>query len=191
MAASQNANGLTNGHANGVEAARYTRFGDIPAVIDIPVRGEDGDEAVNLDLTELQDETDELCDLLGNENAAKNFWITIALAYVKQNKVDIAIDMIKRGLQAFERGKTEDRLGLLTCLVWLQLWRSRHTRRTKPENEGEDQRNKENFLQDATGTLNDAMRLSPSYPPLSLARGVLGLLRASLSAGQPAGRVGG
>jgi len=191
MAASQNANGLTNGHANGVEAARYTRFGEIPAVIDIPVRGEDGDEAVNLDLTELQDETDELCDLLGNENAAKNFWITIALAYVKQNKVDIAIDMIKRGLQAFERGKTEDRLGLLTCLVWLQLWRSRHTRRTRPENEGEDQRNKENFLQDATATLNDAMRLSPSYPPLSLARGVLCLLKAALSAGQPAGRVGG
>jgi RNA polymerase-associated protein CTR9 len=191
MAASQNSNGLTNGHSNDVEAARYTRFGDIPAVIDIPVRGEDGDEAVNLDLTELQDETDELCDLLGNENAAKNFWITIALAYVKQNKVDIAIDMIKRGLQAFERGKTEDRLGLLTCLVWLQLWRSRHTRRTRPDAEGEDQRNKENFLQDATATLNDAMRLSPSYPPLSLARGTLGLLKAALLTGQPTGRTGG
>lgn len=191
MAAAQNGNGLTNGHANGIEAARYTRFGDIPAVIDIPVRGEDGDEAVNLDLTELQDETDELCDLLGNENAAKNFWITIALAYVKQSKIDIAIDMIKRGLQAFERGKTEDRLGLLTCLVWLQLWRSRHTRRTRPENDTEDQRNKDNFLQDATATLNDAMRLSPSYPPLSLARGVLGLLKAALLTGQPVGRAGG
>lgn len=189
MAAAQN--GLTNGHTNGVETERYTRFGDIPAVIDIPVRGEDGDEAVNLDLTELQDETDELCDLLGNENAAKNFWITIALAYVKQSKVDIAIDMIKRGLQAFERGKTEDRLGLLTCLVWLQLWRSRHTRRTRPETDSEDQRNKDNFLQDATATLNDAMRLSPSYPPLSLARGVLGLLKAALLTGQPAGRTGG
>jgi RNA polymerase-associated protein CTR9 len=189
MAAAQN--GLTNGHANGTEAARYTRFGDIPAVIDIPVRGEDGDEAVNLDLTELQDETDELCDLLGNENAAKNFWITIALAYIKQKKVDVAIDMIKRGLQAFERGKTEDRLALLTCLVWLQLWRSRHTRRTKPDSESEDQRSKDNFLQDATATLNDAMRLSPSYPPLSLARGVLGLLKAALLTGQPAGRAGG
>lgn len=184
-------NGLTNGHTNGLEAERYTRFGDIPAVIDIPVRGEDGDEAVNLDLTELQDETDELCDLLGNENAAKNYWITIALAYVKDKKIDIAIDMIKRGLQAFERGKTEDRLGLLTCLVWLQLWRSRHTRRTKPDSDAEDQRNKDNFLQDATATLNDAMRLSPSYPPLSLARGVLGLLKASLLTGQPGGRAGG
>jgi RNA polymerase-associated protein CTR9 len=187
MAAAQN--GLTNGHANGTEtAARYTRFGDIPAVIDIPVRGGDGDEAVNLDLTELLDETDELCDLLGSENAAKNYWITIALAYVKQKKVDVAIDMIKRGLRAFERGKTEDRLALLTCLVWLQLWRSRHTRRTKPEADSEDQRNKESFLLDATATLNDAMRLSPSYPPLSLARGVLGLLKAATVTGQTAGR---
>lgn len=189
MAAVQN--GLTNGHANGDDTARYTRFGDIPAVIDIPVRGEDGDEAVNLDLTELQDDTDELCDLLGNENAAKNYWITIALAYVKEKKVDIAIDMIKRGLQAFERGKTEDRLALLTCLVWLQLSRSRQTRRTKPDSEHEDQRNKDNFLQDATATLNDAMRLSPSYPPLSLARGALGLLKAALFTGQTAGRSGG
>lgn len=189
MAAFQN--GLTNGHANDIDAERYTRFSDVPAVIDIPVRGEDGDEAVNLDLTELQDDTDELCDLLANENAAKNYWITIALAYVKDKKVDVAIDMIKRGLQAFERGKTEDRLGLLTCLVWLQLWRSRHTRRTKPDSEVEDQRNKDSFLQDATATLNDAMRLSPSYPPLSLARGVLGLLKAALLTGQPAGRSGG
>lgn len=32
----------------------------------------------------------------------------------------------------------------------------------------------------ATATLNEASRISPSYPPLNLARGVLCLLRASL-----------
>lgn len=35
------------------------------------------------------------------------------------------------------------------------------------------------------------MRLSPSYPPLSLGRGVLCLLKAALLTGQPAERVGG
>lgn len=180
MAAVQNGhtNGI-NGHTNGVSAPRFTRFGDIPDVIDIPVRGEEGDEVVNLDLTELLDETDELCDLLENERAANNFWITIALAYVKDKKVDVAVDMIKKGLEAFRDGKTEDKLSLLTCLVWLQLWRSRQARRTKAELDTEDPRTKDTYLGEATQALNDAVRLSPSYPPLSLARGVLSLMRAA------------
>lgn len=41
---------------------------------------------------------------------------------------------------------------------------------------------KEFYIQAATSVLNDASRISPSYPPLFLARGVLYLLRASLQA---------
>ena len=173
----------TNGHANGVNGYSehaYERFSDIPAVIDIPVRGEDGDEAVNLDLTELLDETDELCDLLENENAARNYWVTIALAYAKQQKADIAIDILQKGLSALSRGRSEDRLSLLTCLCWLNLWKCRHAPRVKPAPPTEDDRTKDTFLHAATSTLNDASRISPSYPPLFLARGTLYLLRASL-----------
>ncbi len=39
---------------------------------------------------------------------------------------------------------------------------------------------KDFYLRAATATLNDAARISPSYPPLFLARGVLCLLRAAL-----------
>jgi RNA polymerase-associated protein CTR9 len=39
---------------------------------------------------------------------------------------------------------------------------------------------KEQYITDATGVLNEASRISPSHPPLFLARGVLYLLRASL-----------
>lgn len=41
---------------------------------------------------------------------------------------------------------------------------------------------KDFYMQAATTVLNDASRISPSYPPLFLARGVLYLLRASLQA---------
>ena len=41
-------------------------------------------------------------------------------------------------------------------------------------------RTKDYFIQQATATLNEASRISPSYPPLFLARGVLLLLKASL-----------
>lgn len=175
---------LTNGHTNGVNGhsdyPSHQRFADIPAVIDIPVRGEEGDEAVNLDLTELLDETDELCDLLENENAARNYWVTIALAYVKQNKVNIAIDILTKGLQALARGRAEDRLSVLVCLCWVCLWKCRHAPRVKPTQPVDDERTKDYWLHQATATLNDASRISPSYAPLSLARGTLNLLRASL-----------
>lgn len=171
-------NGVNGHHAPAEQT--YPRFSDIPAVIDIPVRGEDGDEAVNLDLTELLDETDELCDLLENENAARTYWVTIALAYAKQNKVNIAIDILNKGLAALAKARSEDRLSVLTCLCWLYLWKCRHAPRVKPTQPLEDERNKEHFLHMGTQTLNEASRINPSYPPLFLARGTLYLLRASL-----------
>lgn len=168
----------TNGHTNGHPVATFRRFAEIPAVIDIPVRGEDGDEAVNLDLTELMDEIDELCDLLQNENAARTYWVTIALAYAKQAKMVIAIDVLQKGLLALHR--PDDRLTVMTALCWLFLGQCRRAPRVKPTQPCEDERTKDYWLHQATSTLNDASRISPQYPPLFLARGTLYLLRASL-----------
>ncbi|KAJ8608004.1 hypothetical protein MRB53_039910 [Persea americana] len=185
MAPSQNGhtNGI-NGHSENDTLPSFVRFQDIPSVIDIPVRGEEGDEAVNLDLTELHDDIDELCDLLENENAAKAYWVTIALAYAKQNKIDVAIEIVKKALSALARAKPEDKLSLLTVLCWLQLWKARHAPRVPPESASQDVKVKDTWLQAATGTLNDASRINPSYPPLHLARGVLQLLKAPLLSGR-------
>ncbi|KAK3632292.1 protein required for normal CLN1 and CLN2 G1 cyclin expression [Elasticomyces elasticus] len=193
-------NGHTNGHPPNTTASMsssYTRFSDIPPTIDIPVRGEDteANEAVNLDLTELMDETDELCDLLENENAAKTYWVTIALAYAKQNKIDIAIDILKKGLSALskagdggQRGR-EDRLSVLAAICWLYLLKCRRAPRVKPTQplpEGQqEEKTKDHWLHAATSTLNEASRINPSYPPLFLARGTLYLLRSSLQPSKP------
>lgn len=180
----------TNGYTNGVNGTHdephqlYPRFSDIPAGLDIPVRGEDGDEAVNLDLTELIDETDELCDLLENENAAKNYWITIALAYAKQRKVDIAISILDKGLSAHARGRSEDRLSIMTCLCWLYLDKCRHAPRVKPSQQSQegdkDDRTKEHFIKAVIPILNEAQKMNPAYPPLAMAQGTLQLLQASM-----------
>lgn len=50
----------------------------------------------------------------------------------------------------------------------------------RAENADPDTKLKEFWIQSATGVLNDASRISPSHPPLFLARGVLYLLKASL-----------
>ncbi|EME42875.1 hypothetical protein DOTSEDRAFT_153030 [Dothistroma septosporum NZE10] len=178
---------VTNGHANGinghVDSSSFQRFADVPDVIEIPV-GADG-EVVDLNLEEITDEPSELCDLLESENAARNYWITIALAHVKQDKSDAAVDILKRALDVRQQGRSDERLSILVCLCWLYLWKCRKASRVQStQDTTRDDRTKDHWLKAATSTLNDASRLNPSYPPLILVRGTLNILRASLQQAQ-------
>jgi RNA polymerase-associated protein CTR9 len=189
-------NGLHNGAASAaLSPAR--RFSEIPAAIDIPVHEGAEDEAVELDLVELPDDPTELCTLLENESVQKSYWMVIALAYAKQNQIDHAIEILTKGLAAFIRGRADDRLSILNALTWMYLWKCRDAPRIKSGKrnaskafapltvsiegpEDQSQQTKEYYMTLATASLNEASRISPSYPPLSLARGVLSLLRASI-----------
>ena len=177
---------LLNGFANGT--ARHLpadpsqlsiRFSDIPSTFDIHVG--DVEEAVELNLDELNDDATELCTLLENENAEKRVWMVIALAYIKQKNVDQAIDILQKGLSSLSRGNPKEKLGPLSLLCWMYLGKSRSAPRVAPEGQpGSEVRTKDYWLHAATSILNDASRVNPAFPPLYLARGVLYLLRASL-----------
>lgn len=188
-----------NGAANGVngDAAAgpvSTRFTDIPSAIDIPVQGDQEDEAVEIDLEDLVDDPTELCTLFENERAAKTYWMTVALAYAKQRKIDHAIEMLLRGGSAIQNNSTNprDKVSMTCCLCWMYLWKSREAPRVAPDGTRvSEAKTKEYYLQLATSSLNDAARLNPSFPPIFLARGVLLLLRASLQApSKTAGGIG-
>jgi RNA polymerase-associated protein CTR9 len=176
--------------ANGVNgetrsAPVSTRFTDIPSAIDIPVQGDQEDEAVEIDLEDLVDDPTELCTLFENERAAKTYWMTVALAYAKQHKIDHAIEMLQRGGSAIQSNSSNprDKVSMICCLCWMYLWKSREAPRVAPEGTSvSEAKTKEYYLQLATSSLNDAARLNPSFPPIFLARGVLLLLRASLQA---------
>jgi RNA polymerase-associated protein CTR9 len=189
---------LPNGFINGGESAvdyeharQSSRFSDIPPAVDIPVSGEE-DQAVEVNLEELLDDTTELCQLLENEKAPKNLWITIAMAYAKQQQIDHAIDILHKGLLSLSRSGPKDKIGLLGCLCWLYLLKSRHAPRVPSDGQLiSEARTKDHFLREATTAINDASRLNPAFPPLYLARGVLSLLRASLQSSSKSGAVGG
>lgn len=122
-----------NGHAGSKEpASEYARFADIPPSMDIPVSSGDAEEAVEVDLEDLMDDPTELCTLLENENVAKTYWLTIALAYAKQKKLDLAIDILNRGMGALNARRIDDRLSLLSCLCWVVLWQCRDAPRLRP-----------------------------------------------------------
>lgn len=177
-----------NGHANGhngtwphLTSSIHTRFSDIPSALDIPVAGADAEEAVEVDLELLPDDPTELCTLLENENAAKNIWMVVSLAYGRQHKINLAIEILNRGLHSLSRGSSKEKIGLLSLLCWLYLWKSREAPRVAPNGQlVSEAKTKDFYLQAATGALNEASRVNPSFPPLFLARGILSLLRASL-----------
>ncbi|KAL4787791.1 hypothetical protein BJX76DRAFT_345295 [Aspergillus varians] len=178
---------LQNGHSNGISgdslpitaSLANLRFSDIPSAIDIPASTLDSEVEVSLE--GLPDDPTELCTLLENEKAAKNFWLIIALAYAKQKQIDHAIDILNKGLASVAQGATKEKLGLLGWVCWLYLLKGRQAPRVVSDGGlGAESRTKDYYIQQATGILNEASRLNPSFPPLFLARGVLSLLRASL-----------
>ncbi|KAI9676263.1 MAG: hypothetical protein M1829_003092 [Trizodia sp. TS-e1964] len=171
---------LDNLFAHGKSALR---FSDIPPVIDVPfLQGaeDDTEQAVEVNLNELQDDPTELCLLLKDERASKNLWMTISLAYAKQDKLDNAIETVLKGLEAYA-GASKERIPLLTFLCWLYIRKAREASRVPPENNTDpDFRTKDYYIQATTSPMNEAMRLNPSFPPLYMARGVIYLFRASL-----------
>jgi len=178
---------LPNGRHNGAsqsqskEDAQAARFSDIPSAIDIPVSGLDAEEAVEVNLEDHLDDPTELCQLLENEKAAKNLWITIALAYAKQHQIDHAVDILNKGLVSLSRSGPKERMSLLSCVAWLDLLKSRNAPRVPTEGQlVSEAKTKDHYLREATATLNDASRINPAHPPLHLTRGVLNLLKASL-----------
>ncbi|KAJ5466722.1 hypothetical protein N7539_009451 [Penicillium diatomitis] len=172
-------NGRTNGTNGDIATTSAARFSDIPDAIDIPASSFDSE--VEVSLLDLPEDPTELCTLLENERAAKNFWVIIALAYAKRRQLDHALDILQKGLASVAHGATKEKLGLLGWICWLLMLKSRQAPRVAPEGElYTEAKTKDYYLQQATSTLNEASRLNPAYPPLFLARGVLCLLRASL-----------
>ncbi|KAH5998060.1 hypothetical protein HBI84_114150 [Parastagonospora nodorum] len=170
--------------ANGVNGAGKMfpppRYSDVPNAITISVADEEGgqlDVEVPLD-EDIQDDPTELCAILENEKSLTSTWVQVAVAYAKQKKVDVAIDVLKQAIGVFGRARAEERLSILNGLCWLYLLKCREAPRVKSDDP--NIKTKDAYIQEATGVLNEASRISPSHPPLFLARGVLYLLRASL-----------
>lgn len=180
---SSRSNGAAKGGANDIVLSQ--RFSDIPSTLDIPVHLDQNDEdadAVEIYLENLSD-PNELCSLLEIEHAAPTYWMTIALAYAKQGKMDYAIEILTRGRNSLQENNSRATLSIVSCLCWMYLWESRKAPRLAPEGVPiSEAKTKEYYLQLAVSALNDASRINSSFPPLFLARGVLYLLKASLQA---------
>lgn len=169
-----------------IDERNNIRFSDIPSQINIPVYGIGSEEAqdVELDLMELMDDPTELCTLLENEKANRSTWVTTALAYVKQKKLDVAVEILTTGMAAADREqKPQDKITLIGALCWIYLAKMRDAPRIAPDGTAPGEvKTKEHYLRLVTQQLNEGTKLDASYAPLHMARGTLCVLRASLLA---------
>ncbi|KAK9241421.1 hypothetical protein V1525DRAFT_393100 [Lipomyces kononenkoae] len=151
-------------------------------VIDIPLRDDQEVVTLNLD-TDLPDDPTELCDLLENEEAGRQFWLAIGTAYSKLGKIEEAIEVIMRGLKAQSviRGSESERTPFHACLAWLYLKQSREAPRHALSQSvaASKEKTKDVYQQLATQELNTSMKMFPSWPINLLARGVWTLLRST------------
>ncbi|KAK9460004.1 uncharacterized protein V1516DRAFT_678623 [Lipomyces oligophaga] len=152
-------------------------------VIDIPLRDDSEVVTMNLD-TDLPDDPTELCDLLENEEAGRQFWLAIGTAYSRFGKIEEAIEVIQRGLNApaIMRGSKTEQTPFRACLAWLYLKQYRDAPATadsallkqlKPTL-------KKDYATLATRELNLTMEAYPSWNVNLLGRGVLTMLRGTL-----------
>jgi RNA polymerase-associated protein CTR9 len=134
----------TYNHANGANGANGTngvdssfppaRFSKVPPTILITVMEPGGDPydiEIPLD-DDIQEDPTELCMLLENEKSTKNTWMTVATAYAKHKKLDVAIEVLSKTISVFSRGDSKDRLSILNGLCWLYLLKCREAPRVKP-----------------------------------------------------------
>ncbi|KAL5420786.1 hypothetical protein PMIN04_006196 [Paraphaeosphaeria minitans] len=168
---------------NGVNGASFppARFSKVPESISVPVADEDGIVDIDLELGEqIEDDPTELLTLLETERSAKTTWVMVAIAYAKHKKLDVAIEVLGKAISVFAQARSDEKLSILNATCWLYLLKCREAPRVNSDNDP-DVKTKDYYLQQATGVINEASRISPSYPPLYLARGVLYLLRASMA----------
>lgn len=127
-------------HANGANGVNginspfpMARFSKVPPTIVITVVEAEGPYDIDVPLDEdIQEDPTELCTLLENEKSAKSTWMTVAIAYAKHKKIDVAIEVLDKTASVFARARTDDRLSILNGLCWLYLLKCREAPRIRP-----------------------------------------------------------
>lgn len=90
--------------------------------ITIPLK-EEGEEVVIDAISDLPDDSNELCMLLTNEECPAEYWLLVSQAYVNQGKIDEALTVIEQALTHPFVAKSSSTAysDLNNCLAWLYL----------------------------------------------------------------------
>ncbi|KAF3929660.1 hypothetical protein AA313_de0200979 [Arthrobotrys entomopaga] len=169
---------------NGHTPRTRSRYPHVPSRIEVPLTEQVGDEGtVEIDLTDLPDDVDELSSLLEQEHASHPYWILSALAYAKHQNIDNAIEILNSRALNSENIKRNQReiLPIQLCLLWLYLQKTREAMKA-PYNPSDIAENtKDHYLQSAAALLNNVGRYEAEHPAYNIARAVYSSLKAAVT----------
>ncbi|EDO16212.1 hypothetical protein Kpol_1014p32 [Vanderwaltozyma polyspora DSM 70294] len=121
------------------------------SALDIPLKA--SEEVVSIDLeTDLPEDPADLRTLLVEESSDKEHWLTIAVAYCNQGKIDEGIKLIEMALETFQN---VEKAPLHTFLTWAHLKKAKETSVNKEEKNQE--------LNQAEMHLKDAIGFDPTW----------------------------
>ncbi|KAK6502709.1 hypothetical protein TWF506_003284 [Arthrobotrys conoides] len=169
---------------NGNSTVPRQRYPKVPSRIEVPLTEQVGDEGtVEIDLTDLPDDVDELSSLLEQEQASHPYWILSALAYAKHRKVDNAIEILNSRALNSENIKRNQKeiLPIQLCLLWLYLQKTREAVKASYNPSEATETTKDHFLQQATTLLNNIGRYEADHPAYNIARAVYSSLKAAVT----------
>lgn len=122
-----------------------------PGSIDIPLKA--SEEVVSIDLqNDLPEDPGDLRTLLVEENSDKEHWLTIAIAYCNQGKLDECISLIQMALDVFQGPQSSS---LHTFLTWAYL---KLAKEYSPDSQTRDA-----HLNKAESHLKDAIVYDPTW----------------------------
>ncbi|KAJ1985213.1 protein required for normal CLN1 and CLN2 G1 cyclin expression [Dimargaris verticillata] len=154
-------------------------------IIELPLQG--SDNVLEIDCSQLPEQSNELCDILIQEEAPLKFYLQLAVEYYRQHQADEAISMLKMGLANVKVPDPIEKVPLINCLAAIYLQKARRARHnplqvaavgsatTAADDAAASERDQ--YLELATALFNEADRIDSQQPLTWLGKGTLYWLR--------------
>ncbi|OLY84813.1 RNA polymerase-associated protein CTR9-like protein [Smittium mucronatum] len=173
---------------------------DVPhtRVIEIPLEG--SENVLEIDCSQLPESSFDICEVLEQEKSHIKFYLIFALEYYRQDKLDEAIFLLKRGLSRDTLSDVLIKLPLINCLanIYIHKGKSLFIQDSNKNISFEDpfdfakrydsfntiqndiKNGKDAFFQLASTLFKEADRISPDDPSTMLGRAILHLANNQL-----------
>ncbi|KAJ2798892.1 protein required for normal CLN1 and CLN2 G1 cyclin expression, partial [Coemansia guatemalensis] len=86
-----------------------------PRVIEVPI--DNSNDVLEIDCSQLPENSAEICDILENEGCALRFYQLFALEYYKQGGMEEAVAALKRGIASAKANDQTAKVPLLNLLA--------------------------------------------------------------------------
>ncbi|PIA12746.1 TPR-like protein, partial [Coemansia reversa NRRL 1564] len=136
--------------------------------IEVPI--DNSNDVLEIDCSQLPENSAEICDILENEGCALRFYQLFALEYYKQGGMEEAVATLKRGIASAKANDQTAKVPLLNLLANIYVQKAKGTPASAANSSARDM-----LLQMATALLTESERISRTDSSTYLVKGMLAM----------------